>query len=108
MSLGWGGGAAYDNNNDDAVVAAPSDDDVDDDDDVGNCVEWLAIVVEEDCADASMMLCRHEIRIVIAPFIDGDSSRVCLFWSNGRRRTVGHGNGKGGRPLSVMPLLLLW
>ena len=30
-------------------------------------------------ADAAMMLCRHEIRIVIAPFIDGDSSRVCLF-----------------------------
>ena len=60
MSLGWGGGAAYDNNNDDAVVAAPSDDDVDDDDDVGNCVEWLAKVVEEDCADESMMLCRHK------------------------------------------------
>ena len=40
-------------------MAAPSDDDVGDDDDVRNCVERLAIVVEEqDCADARMMLCR--------------------------------------------------
>ena len=30
-------------------------------------------------ADAAMTLCRHKNLIIIALFIDADSSRVCLF-----------------------------